>query len=132
MLGSKVDQRDFIPVETAVALAGRPMDRDLQSMIKSRSPERTLELGPGELKDPFNPPGRLMMLRSDAVSEVGGLMRDSLLYQRLKDAGYRGAITGDVVHRHLSLLHLYDYPEYDLKNRDEFMKRSGRVQNAGD
>ena len=125
MLGSKIDPTDFIDPATAAEVAGRPIDAALISLIKGRSSERGLSLQPGELADPFNPPGRLLMLRTEAMHKAGGLMRDGLLYRKLKEIGYQGAITGDVVHRHLSLLHLYDYPEYDSVDREDFMRRSG-------
>jgi hypothetical protein len=122
MLGSQVDKADFIDPDWAVARSGRPLDERLSNLIKARSPERASYVAPGEVGEPHNPAGRLQMLRSAVISEVG-FAADDVLCRRLEAAGYEALVTGDVVHRHLSLLNFFDYPEYDVFARQEFMKQ---------
>jgi GT2 family glycosyltransferase len=118
MLGSQLDRRDFIDPDWAVAQLGcRP--EEVADLVKAHSPERKSYTPPGALGSPHNPPGRLMMLRTSAIIDVG-LAPDGILYQRLLERGYEGAITGDVIHRHLSLQNYFDYPEYDMTRRTEF------------
>jgi hypothetical protein len=123
MLGSQCDKSEFIDVEHVSRQLNAPIDDKLAQLLKAHSPERTSYSPPGTLGEPHNPPGRLLMLRTAAVDEVG-LAPDGELYRRLKDKGYEALITGDVVHRHLSLLNYYDYPEYDVIARVDFMTRA--------
>jgi GT2 family glycosyltransferase len=114
MLGSYVDGRDFIDAETARRLApDMPPDR-LAFLIKENSPERRLPLTPPAepVIEPFNPPGRLLMLRSSVLEHVSEPWEDWSLYLRLKEVGIAAGIATGVRHRHLSLLNLFDYPDY--------------------
>ena len=125
MLGSQIDKSDFVDPEKVSAELGQPIDGKLENILKARSPERRSYVGPGTLGSPHSPAGRLQMLRSEAVAEVG-FDADYALYRKLKDKGYDTLITGDVVHRHLSLLNYYDYPDYDMESRDTFMSTLSR------
>jgi Glycosyl transferase family 2 len=122
MLGSQIDKTDFIDPDWMVAQVGRQLDEQLINLTKVRSPERASYVAPGTLGEPHNPPGRLLMLRSAAVSEVG-FAADGMLYGKLKAKGYEALVTGDVIHRHLSLLNFFDYPDYDVFARRDFMEK---------
>lgn len=121
MLGSQIDKTDFIEPTFAAARFKTPLDERLMLLTKARSPERSSYVAPGMLKEPHNPAGRLLMMRSEVVCEVG-FAADSVLYRRLKDKGFETLVTGDVVHRHLSLLNIFDYPDYDVFARGQFME----------
>jgi len=123
MLGSYVDHRDFTDLEAARAIAPHLDPKDRDGLIKAHSPERELPVVPPTepVIDPFNPPGRLMLLRSAMLQRVS-FATDSLLYQRAKDAGFSCGIATQVRHRHLSLLNVFDYPQYDVKGRNAFFK----------
>jgi hypothetical protein len=122
MLGSQVSRDDFIDPEWVVGRVGHPLDDRLVRLTKIKSRERSSYVAPGTVGEPHNPPGRLMMLRSAAIAEVG-MAADAMLYRKLRKRGYECATTGDVVHRHLSLLNFFDYPEYDVYARTEFMEK---------
>jgi glycosyltransferase involved in cell wall biosynthesis len=122
MLGSQVDKTDFIDLERAVTQIGRQLDEQFTNLLKARSPERASCVDPGMLDEPHNPAGRLLMLRNDALREVG-FAADGALYRKLKDKGFEALVTGDVIHRHLSLLNFFDYPDYDMAARRQFMEK---------
>ena len=115
MLGSHVDPSDFIDPVVARMVAPDLDDSRLAFLIKADSPERRLSLWPAAepLIEPFNPPGRLLMMRT-GILDLPGIDHcdDGELYQKVKDAGFEAAIATGVRHRHLSLLNFYDYPEY--------------------
>ena len=130
MLGSQIDRSDFVDPEWAAAQLDYP-PQAVGGIVKSASPERNSFTPPGTVADPHNPPGRLMMLRRTAIEEVG-MANDATLYEKLREKGWEGAITGDVIHRHLSLLNIFDYPDYDVRARNEFWKRfSSRDRSGG-
>lgn len=125
MLGSYIDGRDFVDADHARRIAPHLDEAQRDGLIKAHSPERGLPFAPppGEpIVDPFNPPGRLMMLRTRLFDSIQ-FGPDAILYQRTKAAGYRAGIATDVRHRHLSLLNFYDYPDYDMRLRDGFFSR---------
>jgi hypothetical protein len=125
MLGSLIDKSDFIDPAWAATHFPQLTDKQLTFVTKSTSPERTLADSYAEpLIDPFNPPGRLLMLRTDAVRQTG-ILRDRKLYDRMKVYGFKGAIATGVRHRHLSLANAFDYPEYDAVDRERFFRGVG-------
>lgn len=130
MLGSLIDTGDFIDRETAIQLAGG----DTQSatfQAKLGSAEREfinsnkwknglLASFPTEAPCPIgNPPGRLLMLKTDVVLEKGFSV-DMELANSFREKGFKPSITSRVCHRHLSLLNLYDYTAYSEIERNEF------------
>ncbi len=124
MVGPAIDKRDFVAWERARAIEPDLEENQLASMIKLNSPERAQDLGDpaaAGLCRPHNPPGRLLLMRSAALQQVGP-GTDASLDRKLREAGYETGVAPTVRHRHLSLLHLFDYPDYDLKSRDEFMR----------
>lgn len=113
LLGSLCDKSDFID--------STDMNKKYKRILKTESPEKNTFLNPEfEFSDPFNPPGRLIIVRTQAVKEVGWAS-DAQLYKKMKDGGWASGITPLVVHRHLSLQNYFDYPEYDMDNRDKFV-----------
>ena len=93
------------------------------ALAKLGSPERDQQV-PEEagvrIFSPHNPAGRFLLLRKQALAEVGA-GEDWLLHQKLIAAGYRTGIAARVMHRHLSLLNLFDYADYDMRLRDTYM-----------
>jgi hypothetical protein len=123
MLGAAIDQRDFVDVETARRLEPRMPDPQLRALIKADSPERLQDVSGAEGADlfhPHNPAGRLLLLRSTALKEVGP-GTDGQLHRKFIAAGYETGVATAVRHRHLSLLHIFDYPDYDTDARHRFM-----------
>jgi hypothetical protein len=121
MLGSAIDKADFVPRSQIEGILGREASREELDAIKWFSPERQLpDIGPDETASPFNPPGRLLALRKQALIGCPS-MRDAAMHAYLCGQGWTTAITGAVRHRHLSLYNFFDYPAYDMKNRDQFM-----------
>jgi len=124
MLGSRVDKRDFIKVGALEARLGRSLTVLERQTIKADSPERTMpNMGPEDIASPFNPPGRLLALRTEAVRQHG-LAADYLMHARFMAHGWRTAIYGGVVHRHLSLCNYFDWPDYSMAQRDEFIGKA--------
>jgi hypothetical protein len=115
VLGSYIDPADFVDPVVARKVAPELDDARLAFLIKAHSPERRLSPVPpvAPLIDPFNPPGRLLMMRTrllDLPGIDGG--DDAEIYQKVKEAGFEAAIATGVRHRHLSLLNFFDYPDY--------------------
>jgi hypothetical protein len=130
MIGPAIDKRDFVSWERARIIEPDLDEKRLAGLIKLRSAERDQNLdsaGPSGLAYPHNPPGRLLLVRSAALARVcaatGGT--DGTLDRKFREAGYETGITPAVRHRHLSLLNLFDYPDYDTAGRDAFMKSAG-------
>jgi len=133
MLGSLIDGRDFVSKEQALVLTGGDL-KAATFLAKLQSPERGFidapqwadparEFFPTEPPCPIgNPPGRLLMLRTDAMREIGPLT-DGQLAEAFRHHGMRPAVTPLVRHRHLSLLNIYDYREYSGNRRDAFFGR---------
>jgi GT2 family glycosyltransferase len=132
VLGSLIDPIDFVPVDKAVALTG---GEHATFLAKLASPERAF-LGAGEWADTtrdfflteppcpiHNPPGRLMMLRTAVMQDLG-FQLDAPLAALLRDRGLQPAVTARVRHRHLSLLNIYDYAAYDEIHRHGFFSPS--------
>lgn len=123
MLGSIIDKRDFVDLESAVRLTPGKTTGERHDLIKWLSPERAQDPAhaQGPIFSPHNPPGRLLMLRTDALLQTG-LWEDGVLNHKLLERGYETGISTQVRHRHLSLLHIYDYPDYDYELRHGFFE----------
>lgn len=123
MLGSLIDQSDFIdPVWAAKRFPGLP-EKQLEFLTKSKSTERGLANHYSEeLIDVINPPGRFLYYSTEAIRRTGDLP-DYRMYLAMKELGYHCGIATRVRHRHLSLANAFDYPEYDALGRDAFFRR---------
>ena len=124
MVGPAIDKRDFVSWEKARAVAPDLDDERLAQLIKLNSPERDQDDSQGGargLVHPHNPPGRLLLMRCRALALVGA-GTDGALDRKIRDAGYETGIAAGVRHRHLSLLNLFDYPDYNTADRDAFMR----------
>ena len=123
MLGSVIDKRDFIAPNQARQVQPDLTEDRVWALAKLGSPERDQQV-PEEagvrIFSPHNPAGRFLLLRKQALAEVGA-GEDWLLHQKLIAAGYRTGIAARVMHRHLSLLNLFDYADYDMRLRDTYM-----------
>lgn len=130
MLGSLIDDRDFVDPEVALKLTGGDAVA-AEFLAKLCSVERKFINAPrwaDTSRDFFfteppcpigNPPGRLMMLRTDIIRE-NGFQIDSILAESFKARGMKTAVTAKVRHRHLSLLNIYDYNDYSREQRNDF------------
>jgi hypothetical protein len=115
MLGSYIDGRDYVDPARAAEIAPHMNPKSRSDLIKEDDPERGLPLIPPVqgIIDPFNPPGRLMVLRTRVLDIVGlEHWEDHMLYRSVKGAGMEAGIATDVRHRHLSALNIFDYPEH--------------------
>ncbi|QGM44702.1 glycosyltransferase family 2 protein [Methylocystis heyeri] len=125
MLGSAIDKRDFLEPAAVEHLREDRDEAHWRALIKADSPERGQDVSSAEGKPlfrPHNPAGRLLMLRSEAIKEVG-VAQDSVLDRLMREAGYETAVATKVRHRHLSLVQLFDYPDYDMSARNKFMSK---------
>ena len=123
MLGSAIYKPDFLAPEVCAPFAESVSPEALAKLIKQHSPERfqnPAAAGADGLFYSHNPAGRFLILRSEAI-QAHGLADDGEMDRRLRAAGYETAITARVTHRHLSLLHIFDYPNYDYDVRDNYM-----------
>lgn len=120
-LGSLVDHADFVSVEDARRLAPGLDDEQLLALVKAFSPEKEFVQGaPGqELETAYKPPGRLNLYRTAVLPKIP-LMADGPFSDAVRAMGDEVGVALKVRHRHLSLLNLYDYPEYDMAARDDF------------
>lgn len=110
MVGSFCDKRDFIDSEVIRAHEPELSDEQVEFFSKTHSPERQVVIEPGMDIWPHstpNPPGRLTLLSTAAVDEVG-IHPDSILASKIGDHGFRHRICTTFTHRHLSLMNWYD------------------------
>lgn len=122
MLGSLVDKTDFVDRDWAAKRFPQLSAKQIFFLVKPKSPERNLKDSYAEpLIDPFNPPGRLLFLKTEMIKQTG-ILRDSLLYEECKRLGYRACIATGVKHRHLSFQNIFDYPGTDNDTRTAFFK----------
>jgi hypothetical protein len=123
ILGSYIDGRDFVDPVRARQLEPDFDEYRLGGLIKAASPERRLAQVPPDdaLIRPFNPPGRLIMVRKDIIDAIP-FGTDAFVHAAAQAAGIDTAIATQVRHRHLSLLNLFDYPDYDVRARDDFIR----------
>jgi len=129
-LGSVIDPVDFVDRDTALRLAGGDA-KAAEFLAKLASPERALRTEPSWsspdreffVTDPPcplpNPPGRLMMLRTPLMQELG-FQLDGSLAVLVRQRGLLPAVTPRVRHRHLSLLNVFDYGDYDEQHRNSY------------
>ncbi|MDX2275943.1 MAG: glycosyltransferase family A protein [Hyphomonadaceae bacterium] len=121
MIGSYIDQSDFSSLDTARRLYPDLPAEQHDFLVKARSLERSLPAPVGALTRPnHNPPGRFTLLRVDAIRQCGLRSGGQRFYRAVKDAGWDTAIANGVRHRHLSLLNIYDYPDYDISARNTY------------
>lgn len=122
MLGSAIDRRDFVDPARVAHLKDNRNDAAWSKLLKSNSSERRQrpEEAEDEVFEPHTPAGRLLLLRREAV-QTSEIQHDSQLAKAMRAGGWETGIAAKVFHRHLSLLHVYDLPQYDVTSRDEFM-----------
>lgn len=140
MLGSLIDTDDFVP-ETVCQQLSAGGDANIRFLAKLQSPERGFRDDPSwrntdrdffftETPCPIrNPPGRLLLLKTDAMREIGVVPDDEMSAQ-FRQRGMRPAVTPKVRHRHLSLLNVFDYEEYSGDDRNAFFEAM-RCQRSG-
>lgn len=134
LLGSLVDTKDFVSESTALSLTGGDL-ATAEFLAKLNSPERQFANNPDwadTSREIFitqtpcpvsNPPGRLMMLRTEQMIKIGFHL-DYVLAAHLRDRGFESAICPLVRHRHLSLLNIFDYDQYEAEHRHSFFSKS--------
>jgi len=94
----------------------------LMSLIKANSPERAQPDAHGaDIINPYKPAGRLLLARTETLDKTGALIGNKKLCEAVNNAGYDVGITPKVEHRHLSLLNLFDYPEYDYGQLQRYL-----------
>jgi hypothetical protein len=120
-LGSMVDASDFIDPQRARQVAPELSEELTDELIKARSPERRLPVSTAEHMDPIPPAGRLLMMRAELLDSVGLPTGNLALCEAVQAAGYSTSIANGVRHRHLSLLNLFDYPDYDVKQLRRYL-----------
>lgn len=134
MIGSMCEPADFPEAAQIERLFPGIGGEQLDFYVKARSPERVARLDaskPCDKAGMTNPPGRLMLLDTAAVAEVG-FQPDHKLARALEAAGWDWTITTAFRHRHLSLANVFDYPpdeaegaSYD-RRRAQFYRRTLR------
>ena len=118
-VGSRVYQADFVDETEARALMPDLDQRSLDFLIKANAPMRRYKHTSQPLIAPHNPPLRLLMMRKQVYKQVG-FGRDIAIHKRTLELGYKSMISTEVVHRHLSLLNIYDYSDYSHTEREAF------------
>jgi GT2 family glycosyltransferase len=121
VLGSAVDNSDFIDLEWARHVAPELRADEIERLIKARSPERRLPVSSAELASAIPPAGRLLMMRTELLDSVGLPTGNIALCEAVRAEGYRTAIANQVRHRHLSLLNFFDYPDYNFTQLAEYL-----------
>ncbi len=120
MLGSYIDGQDFVALSEAQRLYPDREHAAWRFLVKSRSPEREIPDSTQAIIRPFNPPGRFTLLRKSVIEEIGLRSGGKRFYKAACEAGWDAGIATGVRHRHLSLLNVYDYPEYDYEQRNTY------------
>jgi GT2 family glycosyltransferase len=121
LLGSYIDTGDFVDVGKARSLAPQLNLSQLSELIKLKSPERNIPAKTAEIIYPFRPAGRLLLARKEMIEQTGLYANNKDLCSAFEKAGFKYGITTRVVHRHLSLLNIYDYPGYDYDQLHSYL-----------
>lgn len=121
MAGSLADRSDFVDFDAVRQRFPDVDEAQLEYHVRVRNPERNPYDRTPILIDPHNPPGRLFMARS-AMLDYTPIHTDKQITDSLRQLGLKTAIHTRVLHRHLSMLNIYDYPEYDRQQRHQFFK----------
>ncbi len=121
-VGSWVYQKDFVSMEDAKRLYPDVDEEQLAFLIKINALMRQHNQEESKyylLIDPHNAPLRLLMFRKSAYDRVP-FGQDFQFYERFKALNYDAMISTEVVHRHLSLLNIFDYSAYSGQDRNTF------------
>jgi GT2 family glycosyltransferase len=118
-VGSRVYLNDFVDIKIAKQLEPDMPSDELKSLIKADAPMRKYIHSEEKLIDPHNAPLRLILIRKTAYEKIK-FGRDTFIYKQFKDLGYDAKISTEIVHRHLSLLNIFDYPDHSFHNRESF------------
>ncbi|MGP1281410.1 MAG: hypothetical protein ACTS1X_00410 [Parasphingopyxis sp.] len=118
-IGSRVYQPDFVDIDQARKLRPDMSGEDLAFLVKAGAPMRRYVPVDDPLISPHCPPLRLLVMRKKAFAQIG-FDRDAAMHRALKAKGWKSLISTEVVHRHLSLLNIYDYPDYNREHREKF------------
>jgi len=121
-IGSRVYQKDFVSFEEARKLQPDTPAHELNQLIKSHAPMRRYKYTKKLLISPHNPPLRLLLVRKSAYDKII-FGRDTEIHHHFIKLGYQSLISTQVIHRHLSLLNIYDYSSFSNKARDEFFDK---------
>lgn len=122
VLGSIVDQADFVEPDTVKEILPDLSDSELADLVKADSPERQLSESRERVTQPFFPPGRLLLLRTEIFRESGPPIGTARVCRTALQAGFQHGIATSVRHRHLSFLNAFDYPEYDYGQLREYLR----------
>jgi glycosyltransferase involved in cell wall biosynthesis len=125
MLGSMIDKSDFVDPQFARTVDPALTDEQVDFLVKAASPERQSVDTSRPLVEPHNPPMRLLLVRTRLLEQVV-IRSDFEIYNDVKRLGHKAQIASGVVHRHLSLLNLFDYPGYDAAHREEWVEQLRR------
>jgi hypothetical protein len=121
LLGSRCVTTDFVNVDFARTVEPGMPQEQFDFLVKPYSPERRPVDTSSPLIEPHNPPGRLLMIRTEMLSRVP-IQTDGQMHAAIKELGFESKITTRVVHRHLTLLNLFDYYDYDGEQRRRFFE----------
>lgn len=122
VIGSYVDIRDFVDPAAARRAGPHVPDAELDDLIKTHSPERRIPDSRREIIQPFCPPGRLLLLRTEMFRNQGLPIGNARICRVAQAAGFGHGIATRVRHRHLSLMNFFDYPEYDYAQLREYLR----------
>ncbi len=122
VLGSYIDTEDFVDPDQARAALPQMPQQELDDLIKAHSPERGIPRSSREVILPFWPPGRLLLLRTAAIDQVGLPIGNTRICKAVGQAGFGAGIATSVRHRHLSLMNFYDYPQYDYSQLNQYLR----------
>jgi GT2 family glycosyltransferase len=118
-VGSVVYKQDFVSKEIAHRLEPNLNENEIAFLIKADAPMRNYVETEQILIEPHNAPLRLLLLRKSAYEKIEFGM-DFFIYDQFKRLGYDAKISTEVVHRHLSLLNIFDYSVYNETERNCF------------
>ncbi len=121
-VGSALDRSDFIDPDWAQRAAPEMPREQIHDLIKAGSPERRTLVSDADLINPFPPAGRLLLLRTEAIDQVGLEVGNRRLCEAVRGVGYRVGIATRARHRHLSLLNFFDYPDYDFADVRRYLR----------
>ena len=122
VLGSYIDPSDFIDRQWASEAAPDIPNEQLAKLIKANSRERRQPISQQAVIAPYEPAGRLLLLRTEVINQIGLQIGNIRLCKAAREAGYDWGIATGVRHRHLSLLNFFDYPDYDFAQLGRYLQ----------
>ena len=111
-IGSRIYKEDFHEIIDT--------NKNENHLLKKFSPEKNYNFDMSLKINNLQPPGRLVIIKKGLFTNFNKPLNDSDFHNYVLQKNHKCGISTEVLHRHLSLLNYFDYPQYNMKNRNNY------------